>query len=105
MTDKFISPCKPPEGRTDELLKCLIEECSEVIQRVTKAQRFGLDEIQPGQRLTNEERILEEVIDIQVVIEFLRECGRLEIDRQSEFEMVVRKRLKLERFLQTREDT
>ena len=46
--------------KVDLLLDCLAEECAEVIQRVCKAQRFGLREVQPGQEMTNADRILYE---------------------------------------------
>jgi hypothetical protein len=53
----------------------LIEECAEVIQRATKVQRFGLDEIQPGQVLDNQQRLAEEVSDLHGTLELLREHG------------------------------
>ena len=48
----------------EHLLTCLAEECDEVGQRVMKALRFGLDEIQPGQDFTNAERIVLELHDL-----------------------------------------
>lgn len=53
--------------RTDHLLWILAEECAEVAQRASKAARFGLDEIQPGQTKTNSGRIKEEFIDLFAV--------------------------------------
>jgi hypothetical protein len=35
--------------REQHLLTILAEECGEVVQRASKAIRFGLDESQPGQ--------------------------------------------------------
>lgn len=58
---------------TEYLLSCLIEECAEVIQRATKAQRFGLQEVQPEQELTNEERLAAELADLTGVLEMLYE--------------------------------
>jgi hypothetical protein len=57
------------------LLNCLSEECAEVQQRVSKALRFGLKEIQPGQPLDNIQRIEEELIDVAAIISMLRERG------------------------------
>jgi hypothetical protein len=37
-------------NETDHLLACLAEECAEVSQRVMKALRFGINEIQPEHR-------------------------------------------------------
>ena len=39
-------------------------ECMEVAHRITKALHFGLNEIQPGQEMTNDERVVEEYIDL-----------------------------------------
>lgn len=60
---------------TEYLLSCLIEECAEVIQRATKAQRFGLREIQPEQELTNLQRLATELADLMGTIELLKEHG------------------------------
>lgn len=48
----------------EHLLTCLAEECVETAQRITKALRFGLAEVQPGQPLTNLERINQELTDL-----------------------------------------
>ena len=53
--------------RREHLLTCLAEECTEVGQRVTKALRFGLAEVQAGQTLTNRQRIAEEYRDLVAV--------------------------------------
>lgn len=54
-------------NRTEHLLVCLAEECDEVGQRVAKALRFGLDEVERGQPLRNRDRILEELRDLIAV--------------------------------------
>ena len=56
----------------DYLLSYLAQECNEVAIRCTKAQMFGLDEIQPGQPLTNRQRIAEELADLKALV-FLME--------------------------------
>jgi hypothetical protein len=53
--------------RTEHLLTILAEECAEVAQRVSKALRFGIDEVEPGQKLTNAERIKIEFVDLFAV--------------------------------------
>lgn len=68
MTERFISPGTPCTPRQREILTILIEEAAEVQQRATKALRFGLDEVQPGQPLTNAERLAQEVGDLDAVI-------------------------------------
>jgi len=58
-------------NRTDHLLTILDEECHEVGQRTTKALRFGLDEVQEGQSMTNAERIMVEMADLIAVYDML----------------------------------
>lgn len=53
---------------SEHLIACLAEECDEVGQRCMKALRFGLTEIQPGQPLTNAERISQELSDLIAVM-------------------------------------
>jgi hypothetical protein len=76
--------------REEHLLDILIEECAEVIQRATKAKRFGLTEVQPDQPLTNIQRIVYELNDVVAVADMLLEtewidpaalvtkCGKVE---------------------------
>lgn len=68
MTEKFITPAELPSDHARELLTILIEECAEVQQRATKALRFGLDEIQPGQPFTNAERLAREIGDVDEMV-------------------------------------
>ena len=63
--------------RQEHLLTILIEECNETAQRATKALRFGLEETQPEQDLTNAERIVYEFNDIVAVMELLHAEGNL----------------------------
>lgn len=72
---KFISPCAPPEGFAREVLTILIEECAEVIQRATKALRFGLDEVQPGQPWSNNCRMSQEIGDLYATINLATKHG------------------------------
>ena len=61
--------------KVDYLLICLAEECGEVAQRCTKALRFGLDEIQPGQELTNRERLEYKLNDFTAIVGMLQSAG------------------------------
>lgn len=56
-------------NKSTYLLVCLIEECAEVIQRACKAIRFGLTDVEPGQPLSNRERVETELVDLQAVIQ------------------------------------
>ena len=62
----------------DHLLICLAEECAEVAQRATKALRFGLGETQPGQPLTNAQRLHYELCDLLAVTDLLVEAVAIE---------------------------
>ena len=57
--------------RIEHMLVILAEESAEVMQRASKAIRFGLDEIQPGQPDTNTRRIERELADLVAVAESL----------------------------------
>ena len=86
--------------RKEHLLTILSEECAEVIQRVSKALRFGLDEKEPGQKFTNSERITEELHDIIAVIEMLRDEGCLRRERTGKVLLAFKlKQEKVERYL------
>lgn len=79
-SEKFITPCELPSDYERELLIVLIEECSEVQKRATKAMRFGLDEIQPGQDLTNRQRLSREVGDVGTTERYCANAGVLNYD-------------------------
>jgi NTP pyrophosphatase (non-canonical NTP hydrolase) len=67
-------------NRTTYLLVLLIEECAEVIQRVCKAIRFGLNEVQQSnseEKRTNERRLAEELADLQTIVCLLQEDGTM----------------------------
>lgn len=58
-------------SETEYLLVTLAEECCEVTQRVSKAIRFGISEIQPGQTEDNRRRIKRELGDLMGVAKML----------------------------------
>ena len=75
MTAKFRSPSPPPEGFAREVLTIIAEECAEVAQRCTKALRFGLTEIEPGQERTNAFRIGLEFGDLVAIMGMAQRYG------------------------------
>lgn len=79
--------------RKQHLLVTLAEECNEVAQRVSKALRFGLEEIEPGQSLNNVERIEQEFADLTAVYEMLYLSDPDETDKET-------KKAKVEKYLQ-----
>ncbi|HEY1187148.1 MAG TPA: hypothetical protein VGE74_05790 [Gemmata sp.] len=84
--------------RTEHLLTILSEECAEVAQRVSKALRFGLAEVQPGQGLTNTERVEYELSDLFAVVEMLVEERVIADPTVSDFAKRLKK-AKVEKFL------
>lgn len=64
-------------NRQEFLLTLLSEECAEVTQRCTKALRFGLDEVQTGQELSNAARINYEFCDLLSIHQTLVDEGYL----------------------------
>lgn len=82
---------------TEILLCCLAEECAEVSQRVSKALRFGLQEVQPGQPLTNAERITAELTDLYAVAQMIEGRG---IPRFGAMEDVLAKQAKVRAYLE-----
>lgn len=99
MGDRFISPFAPPEGFQREILTILVEECAEVIQRATKALRFGLQEVQPGQVWTNDCRLAQEIGDLYATINLAQLNGL--ISPGCVADGMVRKEAQLAKFMQT----
>lgn len=71
-------------NRTEYLLPQAASECNEVAHRITKALHFGLAEIQPGQKLTNAQRIVGEFVELLAVVEMLEEDGLIEMPSSTE---------------------
>lgn len=90
--------------RTEHLLTTLSEECAEVAQRVSKALRFGIEEVQPGQPFNNSERVRQELWDLIGVYRMLVAEGVLPdlgvqlVTREAE-EAVKAKQAKVEEYL------
>ena len=67
-------------NRQEHLFVIAMEECAEVAQRLAKAARFGMDQIQEDaddkpeenpERLTNRERIIREYYDLRATLGLL----------------------------------
>lgn len=103
MMDKFITQAALPTPYQRELLVILMEECAEVQQRAAKALRFGLEDVEQGQDLTDRERLSLEVGDL---VHMLWVC--IEDDIITE-EVVghgaLNKSKKLVQYMQTTKDT
>lgn len=77
------------------LLTKLAEECMEAGVRALKCQQFGLDEVQPGQPLTNKERLFGELNDIKGVLELLYANG---VDYDTDCIAVIEKMDKVDKY-------
>lgn len=97
--DRFISPMPLPTPREREILNIIIEECAEIQHRACKALRFGMGEVQPGQTLTNAERLADEIGDFGGILELADAEGIVSEDRVLAASAV--KRRKLEKYMQT----
>lgn len=63
------------QEKIDEVMSILQEECAEVIQAVSKINRFGIDNYKPGKPKTNREHLEEELGDMMAMIDILKEMG------------------------------
>lgn len=70
-------------NRNEHLLQCLTEECIEIAYDVSKALRFGLDDVKPGGRETNREKIENEIADLLGVVEMLVDEGIISDPREQ----------------------
>ena len=86
-------------NKIEHLLVCLAEECAEVIQRATKANRFGLTEIEPGQDFTNAQRIVQELYEMKAVVHMLHEEGALVSNSSDDAIAVTKKKEKVMRYM------
>lgn len=81
------------------LLICLAEECAEVAQRASKALRFGLDEVQPGQEWSNRQRLEREVIDLFAITHAMSNVDMLQISEEDGDAMLDAKLDKLAQYM------
>ena len=61
--------------KVKEIMDILQEECAEVIQAVSKCNRFGLDNLKPGKPLTNAQHLEGEIGDLLAMIDLLQSKG------------------------------
>lgn len=85
-------------NRKEYLLWLVSEECNEVGQRASKAARFALSEVQPGQPLSNAERIVQEWYDLSAVMEMMFDEGLL-AQWPNAREVIEAKKAKIEKFM------
>lgn len=84
---------------TEYLLTQAASECNEVAHRISKAQQFGLHEVQEGQ-LDNAARIIEEFIDLLAVFDMLDDAGIIDLPtRAKSRSLIERKKDKVRKYM------
>jgi NTP pyrophosphatase (non-canonical NTP hydrolase) len=97
-------------NRREHLLTILSEECAEVAKEASKANRFGLDDHQPGQpeTETNRKKLTEELNDLVSIADMLFDEGYiddfLDIDKMESKKKKVEKYLKYSKYRGTLND-
>jgi len=84
------------------LLVKIQEECAEVSQRVAKAIRFGLKNIQNGQDKNNLERLKEEILDLfaaLVIFEDEVDIKLLDLDFENFDELIDNRIERIEKYM------
>jgi len=75
------------------------EEAVEVAHRAHKAVRFTASEIQPGQHLTNADRLVVEYIELTAIMKMLEAKGHLQLPPDSVVDKImVDKEARVEQF-------
>jgi NTP pyrophosphatase (non-canonical NTP hydrolase) len=69
------------DNKLKEIAGILQEECAEVIQAVSKVNRFGLDNFKPGNLKTNRQHLEEELGDLVAMINLM--CETKLVDERS----------------------
>jgi NTP pyrophosphatase (non-canonical NTP hydrolase) len=93
-------------NRMEHLLSIVAEEAVEVAQRATKALRFGVHEAQPGQELSNLQRMRGELCDLLAAFEMVydeagHQFGQLGHHARElvDLDAIAAKKAKVEKFL------
>jgi len=83
--------------KTQHLLIKAAEECAEIQKDISKALLFGLDDKEPGQPLTNRQKIEHEVNDLFAVVNMLANTGVIDEEKLFDFDAMCAKQQKVEK--------
>lgn len=61
-------------SNSSEALHILQEECAEVIQAISKINRFGIENLKPGTEKNNRQHLEEEIGDLLAMVEILEQA-------------------------------
>jgi len=81
-------------NNSTEALHILQEECAEVIQAISKVNRFGIDNFKPGTSKTNRDHLEEEIGDILAMIEILQQSKMIDSNKIVNAKMAKFEKLK-----------
>ena len=87
-TPKYSTYELPDDG-TRELLTMLGEEAAEVQQRISKLLRFGAGDVEEGQKLTNAQRLSQEIGDFYAVVGFIEDFATSEVFSTADMQKAV----------------
>ena len=86
--------------RDEHIRLIAMEECVEIAHRISKALRFGMNELQPGQFLNNRERIENELTDLLTTLDM---AGIIQLDHEGCYQIDAvgqgNKQRKIEKYL------
>ncbi len=85
--------------KQEHLYVKLMEECAEVQQRAAKLMQFGSEEKEPGQDLTNAQRLRNELNDLLTIVDMLECAGLPQNSAKQEADHIANKYLKVEKYL------
>lgn len=68
-------------NKENEIMNILAEECAEVIQSISKCNRFGIDNLKPGKPKTNREHLEDELGDVLAMIDIMLEHDIIQRDK------------------------
>jgi NTP pyrophosphatase (non-canonical NTP hydrolase) len=68
-------------NKENEIMSILAEECAEVIQSISKCNRFGIDNLKPGKPKTNREHLEDELGDVLAMIDIMLEHDIIQRDK------------------------
>ncbi|TLP41073.1 MazG nucleotide pyrophosphohydrolase domain-containing protein [Arcobacter arenosus] len=87
-------------NREQHYLLKLSEECSEVAKECSKAILFGLDDFEPNQTLSNQEKIENELADLLSVMNELVNMGKLDKSKIFQASKRIKKAIKVDKYFQ-----
>jgi NTP pyrophosphatase (non-canonical NTP hydrolase) len=72
------------KNKENEIMNILSEECAEVIQSISKCNRFGMDNLKPGKPKTNRQHLEDELGDVLAMIDIMLEYDIIDSNKLEE---------------------